>query len=419
MGRPPRIEEPNHFLAEHFDGDPTKRWHGFYVLHMPGVTGLHAPSMVKVFPAPEGSDSPYWGWEDIKTPGLYSMIQPSHMQLEMCFYGLDAAEKAGQGRRVQLLVEEVLPWERVSAEALKTFSGKGVGMSKTRGYIPDTVLLFRRGAPNQPEGTPCFVVRTGGTETAMRNAQSWVRNNRWGHRKHPEPDIVPVEAPNEPRGGFKLVGAEQRGEGGRAWKVITPDGDLVDMREDVFLPILLKKGLPASGIIKAKFQWCQNGSQLRLEEVGSAQHKQYQTEVESTTARERKKREQKLHRPKYLGLRELEVGLVYEFEQYGAKYKMVYLGRLRYEGKIKTAWIAPSAIPRLKTGHAQVAEMRSGSQARRLVKGLTPQVRQQLLNNLPEKRALLACWTNGSGAVLPDGGYSYDRDRTPLEVDWL
>ena len=98
---------------------------------------------------------------------------------------------------------------------------------------------------------------------------------------------------------------------------------------------------------------------------------------------------------------------------------MVYLGRLRYEGKIKTAWIAPSAIPRLKTGHAQVAEMRSGSQARRLVKGLTPQVRQQLLNNLPEKRALLACWTNGSGAVLPDGGYSYDRDRTPLEVDWL
>jgi len=225
---------------------------------------------------------------------------------------------------------------------------------KSRGFIPDKIFMFHR-AELVLKGvhcTPAFPVRDGATETALTNARSWAAGN-YGYYKWMVTNqgvqaamaaVQPVEADNHPRGGFRVVDAEQRGEGGRAWKVITPDGDLVDMREDVFLPILLKKGLPASGVIDAKFQWCQNGSQLRLEEVGSKQHSEYIQESERAVQREKatveQKKQEKARRKKTLSAKVLQVGHLYEtVESYGVSELVVFLGRVRHDGKLKFAWI--------------------------------------------------------------------------------
>ena len=57
----------------------------------------------------EDPDGTHWGWEATGR-GTFSMVQPSRMQLEMCFpYGMEVAVKKGDGRPVCLSVEELEP----------------------------------------------------------------------------------------------------------------------------------------------------------------------------------------------------------------------------------------------------------------------------------------------------------------------
>lgn len=222
----------------------------------------------------------------------------------------------------------------------------------SKGYIPDKVVFYTRATgPYAAYGqthtcTPAFpvadqtVTKDGKT---LKNAKAWTLGNWrfvrsmdvskvWGHRR-----------PNTPKDGYRVVSAEQRGEGGRAWKVISPEGYLVDLREDVFLPILLREGLPKTGMIPAKLQWCQSGSQLRLEEVGSEQHKLYSTPAEKVAEKVQREVEKKARpkkpKPKYVPLKDLEVGGVYTFESWGMTSDRIYMGRVRYRGKLKTVWL--------------------------------------------------------------------------------
>jgi hypothetical protein len=116
------------FFAERYQGGRSMRWHGFYRMHLPCTTGLRSPSLVRVtevpLPPPEeekevSEDSVYWGWEDIETPGKFSMIWPSLVQLSICFpYGWKGSEESGKGRRVALHVTEVLNAEETRAAGL-------------------------------------------------------------------------------------------------------------------------------------------------------------------------------------------------------------------------------------------------------------------------------------------------------------
>jgi hypothetical protein len=85
---------------------------------------------------------------------------------------------------------------------------------------------------------------------------------------------------NIPKVGYKLIHLDSREEGGRVGKVITPDGFLVDLREDVFSRILFTKGIPADGSLDVELQWCQNGSQIRLELPGYPGFEKYIPEDE-------------------------------------------------------------------------------------------------------------------------------------------
>jgi len=62
---------------------------------------------------------------------------------------------------------------------------------------------------------------------------------------------------------------------GRNWKVVTPEGFLVPLQEDVFAQLVLNHGIGMRGRVPVPLQWCQSSSALRLEIVGSEEHQRY------------------------------------------------------------------------------------------------------------------------------------------------
>ncbi len=54
----------------------------------------------------EDENGEYWGWKQADDNKI-CMIWPSFVQLQICFpYGIDAAEKHGEGKRVKLHIQE-------------------------------------------------------------------------------------------------------------------------------------------------------------------------------------------------------------------------------------------------------------------------------------------------------------------------
>ena len=53
--------------------------------------------------------SDYWGWVSSERQDRYTMVWPSEIQFEMCFHsGSKPPEESGRGRKVHLVVEEVV-----------------------------------------------------------------------------------------------------------------------------------------------------------------------------------------------------------------------------------------------------------------------------------------------------------------------
>jgi hypothetical protein len=173
---------------------------------------------------------------------------------------------------------------------------------------------------------PAFVTDADSPKT-LETAKAWAAGRRWrrGNGKTPDPEVVEID--NLPTKGFKVIDLEERGEGGRAFKVITPQGWLVDMREDTFMPAVLKRGLAKNGTIPGVFLWVRLGSQMRLVEVHSDLHKR--------VLKEQAERNAKVKAPK-LKTKDLVVGGVYGGSVAGTN---VYVGRVRHKGKLKLAWV--------------------------------------------------------------------------------
>lgn len=207
-------------------------------------------------------------------------------------------------------------------------------MNKSQNWIPKKIHMYRK-SKKHLGGFPAFPLRHDATNESKQTALAWVADIWRGRiNKQMITGNDPIEISNNPRGGFKVVSAEQRDNGGRAWKVITPDGDLVDMREDVFLPILLDRGLPSTKIIDAQFQWVQCGSQLKLIEVGSQIHKAAITEEEHNGKKEEKKMRTK---QKAINEKELVVGNIYTFGD--GTIKKLYFGKMKLKNCEVFTWI--------------------------------------------------------------------------------
>lgn len=172
---------------------------------------------------------------------------------------------------------------------------------------------------------PAFVTDAD-SKKSLETAKTWAKGTRYtgpGATGKADPEVV--EAKNTPSEGYRVIDLEERGEGGRAFKVITPEGWLVDMREDTFMPAILKRGLAPDGTIPGTFLWVRLGTQIRLVEKDSPLHKRVLKEQAKQDAKDSK-----------VKLKELVIGGVYGGEVAGVN---VYVGRLRHQGKLKYGWL--------------------------------------------------------------------------------
>lgn len=170
-----------------------------------------------------------------------------------------------------------------------------------QGYIPQELVIYSR-APdtwhldamydmagyNTPTGAPDGTVETvkgrkGFPVDKAKDKGTTGTASRWA-------DAKPVTArsriallfddvadayetvPNDPRKNLRVFYLEERGEGGRAYKVIDEEGYVWDMREDVFLEALMTQGIRPGGYLNGEFIFGIKGSQIRLVRVGSHLH---------------------------------------------------------------------------------------------------------------------------------------------------
>lgn len=115
---------------------------------------------------------------------------------------------------------------------------------------------------------PAFPVETGRKlDTAIN----------WATDKNYKP--VCDDLPNEPISNVQIMGLEERGNGGRAYKVTLNDKYYVDMREDTILEAIFDGGILPGGKLTGEYVWGKFGSQLKLIKVGSALYKKCQNGI--------------------------------------------------------------------------------------------------------------------------------------------
>lgn len=102
---------------------------------------------------------------------------------------------------------------------------------------------------------------------AERSCSVWDPNTR---TQNQTATVQQVARENLPMEGLKVVTLEHRGNGGRAYKVITPDGFYFDLREDILLDLMKTEGISPGGILNGKFLWARVGSEMKLVRAGSA-----------------------------------------------------------------------------------------------------------------------------------------------------
>ena len=207
-----------------------------------------------------------------------------------------------------------------------------------KGSIPkDLVVVLRDTVPYEtPVGTitACAAfVTDAASKTALDTAKDWADGYRGaGATKTP----MIVTCPNAPIPHLRVVNLEERGEGGRAWKVLTPENWYVDFREDVFLDVLKAKCTmvthPNGGLlIQGPFKWVKYGTQMRLALINSDLYR----EIEAYEAA--------IKSPKPKKIKNLIVGGIYTTDPRfkDTVYPVVFLGNVRYAGEKFLAFLAP------------------------------------------------------------------------------
>lgn len=197
-----------------------------------------------------------------------------------------------------------------------------------QGKIPDTISIYSTdesiitreigAVKEEAEIKPSFICDKD-SKTAHETAKNWAsgygRTRPYNHE----------DRPNEPWEGLKVWDLEVRGNGGRAYKVITPDGLYLDLREDTFLEAMMTYGIGVGGELPGQYVFAMMASQMRLVRVGSDLH----TALVNTTDRKK---------IAVIGARELKVGGVYRDKAGNVE---VFCGHVRENGKRKQFWVKP------------------------------------------------------------------------------
>ena len=99
---------------------------------------------------------------------------------------------------------------------------------------------------------------------------------KWTGLEKPKIDVLD----NVPVQSVRVINLEERGNGGRAYKVLVNEKYYVDMREDVVLDTMINFGVDKGAILKGQYVWGKYGSNMKLLRVGSSQHKEFSKGVD-------------------------------------------------------------------------------------------------------------------------------------------
>lgn len=185
------------------------------------------------------------------------------------------------------------------------------------GNIPSRINYYLVGDTN-PIAFPCDADKPNTNETAKQ----WQKNkSEWYHNDTALPTSLQSKM-NNPQTGYRIYNLEYRDEGGRAYKMVTPEGYTVDLREDVLLDTILNVGISPGGILNGDFIWATVGSQFKLIRVGSEMHKDILNNMQS-------KKMPKLTR------NNLEAFTIYKT---ASGNEFLYLGRINGEWESGRCW---------------------------------------------------------------------------------
>jgi hypothetical protein len=176
-------------------------------------------------------------------------------------------------------------------------------MSLISGNIPENITILTKGEKEvsfqwddfqSTEKTtltvvPAFVSDSTNKKT-LETGRRWAKTARrkWDSATNKyietEPILYEVDRLNHPMHGCQIVNLEHRGEGGRAYKVITTDQYYVDLREDVLMDIMMYSQID-KGTINCDLIFARVGTEMKLVRVGSELHDQL---IERTEVRKQK-----------------------------------------------------------------------------------------------------------------------------------
>jgi hypothetical protein len=144
-------------------------------------------------------------------------------------------------------------------------------------YIPENLIITHQPEREITSGTgqkyqvhSAFAVDAD-NEKRVRTAMEWSRKYT---RKVVvgETHLDPFKVPNSPITDLRILSMEIRGEGGRAYKIITPERRMFDLREDVLLDAILHTGIKKGGVLPGHYVWVRyaptNSKLMRLGSKG-------------------------------------------------------------------------------------------------------------------------------------------------------
>lgn len=157
------------------------------------------------------------------------------------------------------------------------------------------------------EVTPCYVGDSTNKKTT-ETGRSWAKQTFNGKR-------TPVEVirKNEPISGLRIMGQDYRHNGASVYKVVDPEGNYFDFRDDVMLDAMRTAGVSPGGILNGEYKWARIGTATKLVRIGSALH----TAVEQANVRVDRKR---------ISLKDVVPGNLYETKS-GTVYLFVGMTR--------------------------------------------------------------------------------------------
>lgn len=139
---------------------------------------------------------------------------------------------------------------------------------KKNNIIPENIIFVYNLNKGENGVYPAFPIQEGNEgrlETAREWASQYVMNENGKRIKSPENvKEEALENKSEFIKSVKLEGIEERGNGGRAWKVIINNKFLIDLRESPLFNSLLLDGCSEGGLLKGEFIFANNGVELRL-----------------------------------------------------------------------------------------------------------------------------------------------------------